>query len=163
MKYCAKCGTAMDDNIFVCPSCGQQRQGANEQAAPNGQQVPPYGQPYVVNPFDHTAEMDAKDISENKVIAMLPYLCGLLGVFFCAILAKDSKYSNFHVRQMLKISVCEILLSIITLILCWTVIVPIAAAVCAVILFVVRIIGFFHVCGGKAVELPIVRGFGFLK
>ena len=38
-----------------------------------------------------------------------------------------------------------------------------AFAVCAIIIFVLKIIGFFNVCGGKAKELPIVRNFDFLK
>ena len=46
---------------------------------------------------------------------------------------------------------------------CWTVVVPIAAAICFIILLVVRIISFVNVCNGKAKEAAIVSNFGFLK
>ena len=122
----------------------------------------PYGQPYV-DPKDHTAEFDAKDVTENKVVAMLPYLLGAVGIIIAALTAKDSAYVKFHIRQTLKITVLNALLALITAALCWTVIVPIAAAVCIIILLVVRIICFVNVCSGKAKEPAIVSSFGFLK
>ena len=81
-----------------------------------------------------------------------------------AILAqKDSAYVAFHVRQALKLTVCTVLVGFISLILCWTIIVPIIGAIAAVVLLVVDIICFFRVCSGKAIEAPIVSSFGFLK
>ena len=47
--------------------------------------------------------------------------------------------------------------------LCWTVIVPIAAAVVYVILLVLKVIAFFSICSGKAKEPAIIRNLGFLK
>jgi len=122
----------------------------------------PYGQPYT-DPKDHTAEFAAKDISDNKVMAMVAYLLGTVGVIIALLASRESAYASFHVRQALKITVVSILIGIITLVLCWTIIVPIAGAVCYIILFVVRIICFFQVCSGKAKEAAIVSSFGFLK
>ena len=89
----------------------------------------PYGQPYV-DPKDHSAEFDGKDIADHKLFAMLPYLLGILGTIVALLVAKDSPYVGFHVREGIRILVSEVLLGLITVVFCWTVVVPIAAAVC---------------------------------
>ena len=152
MKFCPQCGTQLDDAAVVCPNCGANF--AAPQAGAVYQAIPDY---------DHTAEFDAKDISDNKVVAMAVYLLGTIGIIIAAILAGDSKYAGFHVRQQLKLTVLSVLLTICSLVLCWTFIVPIAGGICSLILFVVRIICFFNVCAGKALEPAIVRSFTFLK
>lgn len=128
---------------------------------PNPQQGMPQ-QPYY-DPKDHTGEFDAKDISDNKVMAMMPYLMGTVGIIIALLASRDSAYTAFHVRQALKITVVSALVGIITALLFWTVIVPIAGGICLVILFVVRIICFFQICSGKAKEPAIISSFGFLK
>ena len=94
---------------------------------------------------------------------MATYLLGFVGVIIAAILAKESPYVSFHIRQSLKLQICAILLSIIAAVLCWTVIVPIAALVCEIILLVLNLIAFFQVCGGKAKEPAIISNFKFMK
>lgn len=145
---------------------GNPYQGNSYQQGYNGQQQG-YGyggpQPYAPDPKDHTAEFTAKDISDNKVIAMMPYLAGLIGVIIALLASKESPYVAFHVRQSLKLVVVETLLAMIMLVLCWTVVVPIAGAVCYVIILVVRVISFVNICKGKAKEPAIVSSFGFLK
>ena len=51
----------------------------------------------------------------------------------------------------------------VALILVWTFIVPIAAGLFILVLFVCRIIAFFSICGGKAKEPYIIRNFNFLR
>ena len=147
MKYCPKCGTQCNDADAVCAVCG----------TPLAITAPAAG------PYDHTAEFDAKDISENKVFAMLPYLLDILGVLIALIASKESPYTRFHVRQALKLTVVNALLVLASVVLCWTVLVPIAAAVCAIIILVLRIICFFQICNGKAAEPAIICKLGFLK
>lgn len=182
---CPKCGSEVSDGSAFCTKCGAAL-GANAQQMNNGmpqggpQQagngmpygnsqmnngVPPYGMPQqqYMDPKDHTAEFDPKDISDNKVMAMVPYLLGTVGIIIALLASRESAYTYFHVRQALKISVVTVLVAMITAVLCWTVIVPIAGAVCAVILVIVRIISFFQVCSGKAKEAAIVSSFAFLK
>ena len=67
MKFCSNCGAQCEDNVVFCPSCGNSFDPAKASAAS-------------ADPFDHTAEFDSKDISDNKVIAMLCYLLGSIGV-----------------------------------------------------------------------------------
>ena len=180
---CPKCGSEMPDDSAFCTRCGaslhtgtqenQNSQGGPQQGNPQGNNGAyygnpqmnngmPYGQPYV-DPKDHSAEFDGKDIADHKLFAMLPYLLGILGTIVALLVAKDSPYVGFHVREGIRILVSEVLLGLITVVFCWTVVVPIAAAVCFIILLVVRIISFVNVCNGKAKEAAIVSNFGFLK
>ena len=124
MKVCMNCHLTYDDAAQVCAQCG------NPLVAVAPQQV---------DLFDHTADFDAADISDNKVFAMLPYLMSWIGIIITLLAGSASPYASFHVRQALKIQICTALLGI------------------------VNIICFFHVCAGKAKEPAIVRNLGFLK
>ncbi len=180
MKTCPNCQQAMDDHLAFCMNCGTQLPAGQPAPAPQPVQtppvapVPPQNGPYMNNippvqpmqipdPYDHTAEFSAKDISDNKVISMLVYLMGAIGIVIALLAANNSPYAAFHVRQALKFTVVSILLGIAATVLCWTFIVPIVAALAALALFVVKIICFFQICKGKAVEPYIIRNLTFLK
>jgi uncharacterized membrane protein len=137
----------MEDSQSFCPTCGTPVNGAPAAAT-------------VINSTDHTAEFDPKDISENKVVAMLPYLASYIGIIVAAIIAKDSPYVAFHIRQALKLAVCEIICCIMFVIpiLGW-----IAGGICLAIIGILGIIAFFQVCGGKAKEPAIISNLKFLK
>ncbi len=154
MKLCPRCNMQLEDSAVFCPNCGTQ-------FIPNATAS---HQPYMpMDPADHTAEYETADVSAHKLFAMLSYLTSILGIIVTLLACRESEYAMFHVRQSLKIFICEVLLALAAGILAITIIVPVAAAVCIVILFVVRIICFFRVCSGKAVEAPIVKNLGFLK
>lgn len=146
MKTCPNCNKQHDDEVKFCPDCGSAFDA-----------VP------VTPSYDHTAEFDPQDVSDNKVIAMLTYLMGVVGIIIALLAANSSKYAGFHVRQALKFTVLNTLLGIIAVVLSWTIIIPILAGVAVVVLFVVKIIAFVQICGGKAIEPAIVRSFTFLK
>ena len=152
MKFCPNCGSPLEEGAVSCPNCGD----------PLTLKAEPAAAPYV-DPMDHTGEFEAADISDNKVIAMLPFILGVVGLIVALLARSDSPYANFHVRQFLKICVCEAIIAICSAVLCWTIIVPLAGAICCVILFVVRIICFFQICKGQAKEPAIVGKLGFLK
>ncbi len=151
MKFCPNCGTQMEDNAAFCPKCGVQ-----PNAAPNVTYAP-------VDPYDHTAEFDPQDISDNKVYAMLVYLMGTIGIIIALLAAQSSRFVAFHVRQALKIVAVNLLMVIASAVLFWTIIVPIAAGVMAVVFWVIKIICFFQICSGKAKEPAIIRSLGFMK
>lgn len=170
MKVCPNCQNQVNDDVAFCPICGTQF--GNQQNTQNGQAGgntqnggnSGYGNPYTAyDPYDHTSEFDPRDISANKVVSMLCYLLSWIGIIIALLAAGNSPYAAFHVRQALKFAVVEILLGIVTLVLCWTVIVPICAVVLYIALLVVKIIAFFQICGGKAKEPYIIRNFGFLR
>lgn len=153
MKNCPVCQTPCDDNGLFCPRCGY---------AFNGQGQPIYAAP-VTDPKDHTAEFDPKDISDNKVIAMLLYLSSFIGIIVAALTANHSPYVAFHMRQALKFLVAGSLLSILAVVFFWTILVPVAAGIAFIVLFVCKIICFFQICSGKAKEAPIVSSLGFMR
>ena len=112
------------------------------------------------DPYDHTAEFDPKDISDNKVFAMLCYLMDFIGIIVALLATHSSKYTMFHVRQALKITVVSILSVFVLIIpfLGW-----IAFPILQGIIWVIKIISFFQICSGKAKEPAIIRSFGFLR
>lgn len=188
MKVCPNCHNAVDDNITFCPNCGanvgaqqpQRPQQPQQPQRPQQQYQQPqqqyaqqqYQQQYqqqrpqyanVPDPYDHTSQFTAEDVSANKLLAMLVYVLGAVGIVIALLAGKDSAFAKFHARQGMKIVLLETICTLATTFLVWTFIVPLAGAVCTVILLVVRIICFCQVCSGKSVEPPIVRSFTFLK
>ena len=153
MKFCPQCGTQLDDAAVVCTNCG-----ANL-AAP---QQPMYAAPVapVIPDYDHTAEYSAQEISEGKVFGLAVYLLGFMGVLVALLGCRDNKYAQFHIRTWLKFEVCTVICAIACIIpiLGW-----IAFGVAVIIIFVLKIICFFNVCNGKAIDPAIIRGLGFLN
>ena len=145
MKNCSNCGTQCDDNAAFCSNCGHSL-GDNAST--------------MNDPSDHTAEFDPADISENKVIAMAPYLMGWVGIIVALLAINNSKYVSFNVKQTLKLEICLVLSAFLCIVpfLGW-----VAFGVCTIIILVLKIIGFVNVCKGKEQELPIVKDFAFLK
>lgn len=161
MKICPKCGAQLDDSATFCNVCGIALGGAPNPQQPQPQPQPMYQQPMpAYDPYDHTAEFDPKDISENKVVALLLYLMSFFGIIIALLMNNSSKYVGFHLRQALKFLVVECLLLIICAIpfIGW-----IVSGICFAIIFVLKIICFFQICGGKAKEPAIIRSLGFLK
>lgn len=168
MAVCPNCGEQIAGEAKFCPKCGTTiNAGAS---APQQQMSSPqnaYGgyanTQRMADPYDHTHEFSPKDISDNKVIAMLVYLLGAVGIIIALLGSQTSPYAAFHVRQALKFVVVDTLLSLISILFCWTFIIPIAAGICVIVLFVCRIICFFSICNGNAKEPPIIRSLGFLR
>lgn len=186
MAFCEKCGAQIPENGTFCAACGAPvaaqaqptripEQPAAQPQAPEQQPQPPvypqqpvyqqpvYPQQPVYDPADHTAEFDPEDVSQNKVIAMAAYILGTVGIIIALLAAPQSKYAAFHSRQALKLDIVSTLLLIVSAVLAFTFIVPIAGAVCIAVLFVVRIICFFQVCSGKAKDAAIIGKLPFLK
>lgn len=149
MKICQHCNLSFPDNTNNCPQCNAPLTYMNVQS----QQT--------TAATDHTAEFDTRDISDNKVLAMIPYLMGWVGIIITLLAAGTSAYAGFHVRQALKLQVCAALVTIVGAIIPF--IGWIAAGICVIIISVLNIICFFNVCFGKAKEPPIVSSLGFLK
>jgi uncharacterized membrane protein len=158
----------IEDAAIFCGNCGAQ-QNEQQPAYQSIQQYTP-----AADAFDHTAEFTSEDISSNKVISMLVYLLGWIGIVIALLASNTSKYVAFHVRQALKFVVVETLTGVILgvgVVIC---IIPvlgwiayILAALGAIVLFgiffVLKIICFFQICKGQAKEPPIIRDLKFLK
>ena len=146
MAFCSNCGKEIPEGSATCPSCGAT---FSVNAQPAG-------------PWDHTAEFDAQDISDNKVYALSAYLFSFIGIILCHVLAKESPYAQFHARESLKLNVVEVVVALLSMFFCWTCIIPIAGIVLSLILFVLEIIAFVQVCQGKAKEPWLIRSIGAL-
>lgn len=168
MKVCPICHSQVSDESNYCTMCGN-RLLDDTQPVPyqppvyqNAYQQPVYPQP-VYDPYDHTAEFEAADVSRNKLYALAMYLLGVVGMIIALLGAKDSAYVQFHLRQNLKFLIVEALLAICAVLLAITFIIPILAAVALAVVEVIRVIAFCQVCRGKAKEPAIIRSLGFLK
>ncbi|MCR5664951.1 MAG: zinc-ribbon domain-containing protein [Oscillospiraceae bacterium] len=148
MKFCPKCGAALEDAATFCSSCGF---AFTSVAAPAG------------DPYDHTAEFDPKDVADNKLYAMLVYLTSVLGMVVALLAAPNSPYLQFHIRQALKLTITMAVVGFLTAVLAWTIIVPIAGGLAMLVLAVVDIICFVRVCKNRSTEAPIVCKLDFLK
>ena len=157
MAFCNNCGNQLPDGATFCSNCGAPVGQSADGAARNYMPRP------VFNPYDHTADFDQEDISANKVTAMAAYILGMIGIVIALLAAPDSKYAAYHSRQALKFEILNVLLGVVMVLLCWTVIIPIAGGICMLVLFVIRIICFFQVCSGKAKDAAIIRSLSFLK
>lgn len=185
--FCTQCGTNLQGapdfantqgsasnqdtvNQDAAPNQGMPNQGMPNQGMPNQGPMPGQGAPYqqyaqapVFDPYDHTAEYSPKDISDNKVIAILVYLMGTIGIIIALLASKESPYVALHLRQGLKFLAVEVLVGIVSAVLFFTLIVPIAGGIFLIVLWVIKIICFFQICSGKAKEPAIIRSLGFLK
>lgn len=125
------------------------------------QYMQPQPQPQVpkFDPSDHTAEFDAEDIKENKLIAVLPYFFFFLGVIVCC-LNKESKFARFHMKNAIRLEIA----SILALLPCIIVIPGVfVTAILSVILVVVYVIAVVNVFKGKAKDLPVIGGIKWLQ
>ena len=151
MKTCNNCGAQVEDVAKFCPECGFKFGAIAEPRAA------------VTDIYDHTSEFSPEDIANNKLYAILMYCVSLMGIIIGLLAAGDSPYVRFHVKQSLKLFICEVLLGLITGALFWTVIVGIVGGIAIVVLAVVDIICLVNACKGLAKEPPIVCKIGFLK
>lgn len=158
MKTCPNCNAQLEDDMVFCVNCGTNLNAAQTESAQTAASV--YMQ---ADPYDHTAEFDAKDISDNKVMAMICYLFGFIGIIVALIAAKDSPYTAFHVRQALKIQVALTLATIVMSLTFWLILPVIAYVVLVGILTVAQYICFFQVCSGKAKEPFLINKLNFMK
>ena len=148
MKICPNCGAQLDDSNTFCTSCGAVLE-TDVVAEPQ--------------PIKQTEDAAEDDIAKNKLFGIFVYVGSVLGIIVALLGAPDSPFVRFHVRQALKLTICEAIIAVASVLLAWTVIVPVAGAIAGIILLVVTIICFINACKGRMEEPPIVKNIGFLK
>ena len=158
MKICPYCNSQLEDNVTVCPTCG------NPQPAQQPYQQPPVGYaPPVVDPTDHTAEFSPEDIAENKLYAIAVYFLGAIGIIIALLANKESAFLKYHIKQCLRLTIAITIVSLATFILSFTIIGGIAGCIFLMILAIVYIIAIVNVCKGRAKDAPIISSWEFLK
>ncbi len=145
----------------VAPPVMQQNFQQGGFGQPQGQ---PQGQPYMQQPYidpkDHTAEFDPKDIEDNKLFAVVPYFFSFIAGVIVGIYVSESQFLKFHIKNALRLDIASTIVALFLIIpfLGWF-----AGGICMAILIVVRIIAIVNAFSGKAKELPIIGGISFLK
>ena len=167
MAFCPICGEQVSDNAPNCPKCG----------APLGSNANQNSTQQAVNDFvnnlnntaDYSSQMDANDIEQNKVMAILAYI-GIL-VFIPIFAAPQSKFARFHANQGLTLFIFEIAYGLIMTVLGATVgKVPVAGAIIIAVCGLVGLIwliliicGIVNAVNGKAKELPVLGNIHLMK
>lgn len=166
MNTCPNCHVELKPDARFCPVCGT----AVHLIIPNSSIPIPESMPELEpiipvapDPHDHTESFDPEDIKATRLVCMLVYLLDFAGIIIGLLAARDSEFTTFHIQQSMKFTVLEVLLGLAAGLLCWTVLVPLVAALAMVVLTVIKFICFLQVCKNKAVDAPLVRNIGFLK
>ncbi len=148
MSYCRNCGAQKADNAKHCPNCGAPDPAGQARAFVDNMN----------NTADYTHQMDARDIAENKCMAVFAYLSWMILIPIFA--APNSRFARFHVNQALPLVIVSFILSILggalTFIL-WPLAIVfwlVDIAVCVLI-----VIGIINAVQGRAKELPITGKF----
>jgi len=170
MKNCPNCHNQAKDDALFCPVCGTALDAYNQpdpdyfHREPVQMQMPSYT-PAITETvsYDHSAKFEKEDIQNHKLVAMVAYLLNFVGVIIALLMPGPSDYSQFHIRQSLKITVLEVLITLASLLLCWTFIIPILGLIALTVLLVLRFFCFLDVCSGKAKDAPIIRQIKFLN
>lgn len=119
----------------------------------------------ITNTADSTAEMDANDIQNNKVFAILAYI-GIL-VLVTIFGAKESKFARFHANQGLVLLICGAVVDAIFGVLCLIPVVRIVFVIIGGLVTLVwlalMVLGIVNSARGYAKELPVIGKFKILK
>lgn len=161
MAFCPVCGTRLEPDTTVCPKCGITLDPADLDQASGDPSA--YSYRTIEAMYDHTAEFEQSDISDNKCFALLPYLLGAIGIIITSLISLSSPYTKFHLRQAVKFLVVKVLVLICSIALVWTIIVPIAGAVLLFVIFILKVVTVVQIFSGKACEPAIIRSLGILR
>lgn len=107
----------------------------------------------------HHETPDAKDVEENKAIAVLSYIWILWIVPFLT--KKESKFAQFHAKQGLVLFVAEVVISVVVQVI------AVLTLGVGVVLFpllalgslILSIMGILNAWNGKMQDLPVVGNF----
>ncbi len=156
MAFCGNCGTKVDEGVKFCPGCG------NAMATPAAEQQTQTQSPAVEKQAtaqtQAPAAFEAKDIENNKIMAVLAYILFLIPL----LAAKESPYAKFHTNQGLILFIAGIAVSIVGSIiplLGWFLILPVGGLIVGIL----GIMGIINALTGKAKELPVIGQFKLLK
>ena len=177
MATCKKCGAEIEEGVKFCPNCGEPvaEEVKAETEAPKTEETKENGSEqnaflkFLFGTKDTTADYDAKDIEDNKVMSILAY-CGPLW-FVAYFVNKESKYTRFHCSQAL-LTFIGCFASFVTGAVIMAILggVPVVGWLLSVLFDLVGLVslgliavGIINVVKGKARELPIIGKYAFLK
>ena len=179
MTTCEKCKTEVTNDAQFCPNCGANLETpANESTSSASDAIKNLN-----DTPDTTSEYDPKDISENKIIALLSYL----GILFVIPLfaAPKSKFARFHANQGLVLCIAGAAYSILHSVILMPILnsifqgywngyltytrgpihgfLSLVLSLLYIIFGVLTILGIVNTVNGKAKELPLIGKIKLLK
>ena len=174
MAFCYKCGSEVEENAKFCAKCGADLENPQEIPASDAAKTDFTD---VINNIteteDTTAEFDAKDIENNKILSLFSYLWILFLVPMFA--AKESKFARFHVNQGIVLFIFNIAWSVIDIILSFIlsfllrriiivlIVYEILSSVVSLAFLALAVLGIVNACMGKAKKLPLIGNITILK
>lgn len=170
MAFCYKCGSEVEENAKFCAKCGADLENPQETPASDAAKTDFTD---VINNIteteDTTAQFDANDIKNNKILSLFSYI----GILFLIPMfaAKDSKFARFHVNQGIVLFIFNIAWSVIDIILSFVLrriiivltVYEILSSVVFLAFLALTIIGIVNACMGKAKKLPLIGNITILK
>ena len=146
MRYCKKCGKALEDDACFCPVCSTEQNEAG-----------------ISGPFD------SADIANNRAVAALSYL-GLL-VLVPIFAARESRFARFHASQGLTLLIVSVAYGIVSSMLAFAVLavswqlsfVVGLIRLTRLVIPVLAIAGAVNAFNGQAKELPVIGKIKLLR
>lgn len=98
---------------------------------------------------------DAKDVQDNKVMAAIGYI-GVL-CFVPLLMAKESKFAQFHGKQGLVLFIIDVIVMFVTAVVGWIPLIGwLIAFVLSIGVIVVSILGLVKALSGEWYEMPVI-------
>ena len=98
--------------------------------------------------------IDAQDIKDGKVLAILSYIIGILCIV--PLIQRNNAYSLYHAKQVLLLIILSIGLGVVNVIPCAG---QIVSGFGYIALLVLWVMGLVNVCSDKAKPIPLVGKF----
>lgn len=173
MLLCKKCGMEVNEDVKICPSCGNPMVDNDTQqpVQPAKDKNDFSGKIASLNDTaDTTGDFDKADIEQNKFMGILAYLSWLVLVPIFA--APKSKFARFHANQGLVLAITEIawwvasgILNVILYSINWRLgsIAGTLFGIANLVFLVLAVLGIVNAINGRAKELPVIGKFKILK
>lgn len=115
------------------------------------------------NEWDKTEMFSDEEVKEYRLAAVLIYLTGIVGIILSLLINKESEYLKFHIKEGIKITVLSSLLIVISLLLCWTFIVPILSVICEILIIIISFVSAVWTIQGKSKNAFLIRNLTILN
>lgn len=113
--------------------------------------------------WDKTELFSEDEVKEYRLTAVLIYLLGIFGIILALITDKNSPYLKFHINEGLKIAVATAALTVISVVLAFTFIVPVLSSVGVIVCTVINLISAYKTLNGKSENAVIIRNLTILN
>lgn len=115
------------------------------------------------SPWDKTDLFPKDEAQEYRLTAVLIYLLGIFGIILALCTDKSSRYLKFHIDEEIKITVVTAGLTLISVLLSFTFIVPVLSAAGIVLCSAINLICAYKTLKGRSENAVIIRNLTILN